>query len=675
MNRECSLIHRHLPRLAVAITLCAGLLVLPASQPVTAADLHAQRVAFQRAETALRLGQRAAFEREAATLYTYPLYPFLFFRKMERGWASEAEIAGFLASYPASRDRDRVHTAQALRLARQGRWMEFSRLVDTEPKDERLRCRFHQFQWLRGEMAAAFAGARRLWHSGRTRAADCDALFEAWRASTRFTADDLWTRLGLALDAGNHGLVQYLIRLAPDRKAALAWREVHRQPERVTRCEPWTRDSALRGRILAHGIRRLARTDPDLAAAVWQGRRSQMPIAAADRVETALQLATAFAVRHRDEARRWIAEVPPERHTPESRALAVRIALRAGDPRGVLDAVASMPARERALPRWRYWRARAMETLGQDRAALDEFNQLARSLDFYGLLAAVRVGDGVAAAASTPRDEAARGRQLARLAQAQAVREFLYLGRRAEARAEWHALVERVPELERPALAWLALQWEQPALAIHALRKADAAIGTALQFPLAWASAIYRQAAAQNVQPAWLFGLVRRESAFDVMARSPAGALGLSQLMPDTGRYVAGRLGEDLKALELLYDPERNLRYGTYYLRLLLDRFDGSLALAAAGYNAGPGRAERWRPENTAMALDIWAETIPYKETREYVAWVLTYAMIYSRRLQEDPARLLAQLKAEIAPGKTQAVAGTVRWPGCNGGTDAARLR
>ena len=144
----------------------------------------------------------------------------------------------------------------------------------------------------------------------------------------------------------------------------------------------------------------------------------------------------------------------------------------------------------------------------------------------------------------------------------------------------------------------------------------------------------------QQLEPAIVFGLVRRESAFDKDAQSPVGASGLMQIMPQTGRQIAAKLNEKWHSKQILFNPSVNLKYGTYYYKQLLDRFEGNFVLAAAGYNAGPTRVDRWLPEDQEMPADIWIETISYKETREYVSAILAYAMIYQQRIGDDAFRI-----------------------------------
>ena len=183
--------------------------------------------------------------------------------------------------------------------------------------------------------------------------------------------------------------------------------------------------------------------------------------------------------------------------------------------------------------------------------------------------------------------------------------------------------------------AKLAQQWQWDEIAIFTIAKVKYWDDVAMRFPLSYADKVHENALQQKLDPAILFGLIRRESAFNKNAHSPAGARGLMQIMPKTGRKIARHFNERWHGSNSLYNPVTNLKYGAYYYQKLLKQFDGHYAIALAAYNAGPNRVKQWLPEETTPA-DIWIETIPYRETREYVTSVLAYTLIYQQRTAQE---------------------------------------
>lgn len=172
-----------------------------------------------------------------------------------------------------------------------------------------------------------------------------------------------------------------------------------------------------------------------------------------------------------------------------------------------------------------------------------------------------------------------------------------------------------------------------------------------LRFPTHYQEQVESNATLQNVDPALLFGLMRQESMMDKMAASSVGAKGLMQLMPGTGQQIAKALNEPWHSDSDLFNPELNIKYGSYYFKQLLEQFNGHAALATAAYNAGPARVKKWLPQGKALPADLWVEYIPYKETRKYVSSVLSYAIIYQHLLQRDALKL-KNLLPDVSPVK-----------------------
>jgi soluble lytic murein transglycosylase len=152
-----------------------------------------------------------------------------------------------------------------------------------------------------------------------------------------------------------------------------------------------------------------------------------------------------------------------------------------------------------------------------------------------------------------------------------------------------------------------------------------------------------------DLDEAWVYGVIRQESRFVADARSHAGARGLMQLMPATARWVARKLGLKNWRWSRVTDIDMNVDLGTYYLRYVLDELDGSTVLASAAYNAGPNRARQWRPDD-AVEGAIFAESIPFTETRNYVTKVMSSAAYYAWAFTERPQSLKDRL-GTITPG------------------------
>jgi soluble lytic murein transglycosylase len=229
------------------------------------------------------------------------------------------------------------------------------------------------------------------------------------------------------------------------------------------------------------------------------------------------------------------------------------------------------------------------------------------------------------------------------------MQELTILNREAEAKRQWWFTIKKLPKEQLLIAAKLAQQWQWYQVAIITLVKADYWDDLALRFPLNYLSQVQNNAYLQNLDPAIIFGLIRQESMLDKNARSAVGARGLMQIMPETGQQIARTLNEPWQEESSLFNPDVNIRFGAFYYKQLLSRFDGHFALATAAYNAGPNRVVNWLPNDRSVPADVWIETIPFKETRKYVTSVLSYAIIYQQRIQRNALKI-TRLLLDVRP-------------------------
>jgi soluble lytic murein transglycosylase len=230
--------------------------------------------------------------------------------------------------------------------------------------------------------------------------------------------------------------------------------------------------------------------------------------------------------------------------------------------------------------------------------------------------------------------------------------ELYTLGNIVEARRQWQWTTRRMNNRELQVAAVLAGQWGWHDRAILTVSKSEHQDDLELRFPLLYRDLIETYAARQGLDAGWVYGVVRQESAFVVDARSEAGALGLMQLMPATGRLTGRRLNIAAESTHSILDIQNNLRLGAGYLKEMLDRYRGNQVLATASYNAGPNRITEWLENGEALDAEIWVETIPYNETRDYVKNVLAYTTVYENRLGVRTTRLKSRMPAVALPSK-----------------------
>jgi soluble lytic murein transglycosylase len=294
--------------------------------------------------------------------------------------------------------------------------------------------------------------------------------------------------------------------------------------------------------------------------------------------------------------------------------------------------------------RWSYWTGRALESLGWHDDADTLYAELARERSYYGFLAADRIDADYQLNHRTLEYNDHELRLLAAQSGAMRARELFSLGRTVDARREWRMFTRGMSGDALARAAKLAYNWGWHGRAIMTVARTSHLDDLEMRFPLAYHDRVLEQARDKRLNPAWVYAIVRQESAFIADARSPAGAIGLMQIMPGTGRIIGRSLDKPLKNRRQLYDADVSLEFGSTYLRSLLDQLDEHPVLAAAAYNAGPHRVERWRPAEQTISADLWIENVPYRETREYLRRVVAYTTIYEQRLGRESARLSARL-------------------------------
>ena len=601
----------------------------------------ARRSAFVEAERSPP-ESRDAWERLRGDLGGYPLFPYVERARLRADWPHVAapEVEAFLKRYDGEPVTFRLQARWLRQLAARGEWRRF---VEWYPGGDSVDLKCHHARALLelGDESGALSMAEGLWMSGRSRPKACDPVFAVWLESDRFSPSLAWERIGLAMARGNPRLTRYLERfLDPaDRRLAARWRAVHESPRRVGTVELDGDPSKVEA-ILVHGLERLARRDPAAAVEALAAVETRIELGAAARAKVARRIGLSFASRHERQAIDWLWRVDAAHADLHMLRWRVASAVLHSRWSKVVEGIASMPEEERGRERWWYWRARALEASGRVEEARASFESLARERDYYGFLAADRLDVGYRFN-HRPLEVAAEtvGRVAAMPATRRAL-ELLALGRRLDARREWHALTGGLGEEELVAAAWIAQCRDWHGRAILTIVRTPERDDLELRFPVVYRGIVESASSRRDLSPAAVFALIRQESAFMPDAHSPAGALGLMQLMPRTGRMTMQAIGRKWRGRNRLLAPDLNVELGTHYLRSLLSKMEGHFVLATASYNAGPHRVGGWLPEEGEVEAAAWIDNIPFTETRRYVRRLLAYRAIYEYRLGRPPTRL-----------------------------------
>ncbi len=406
-----------------------------------------------------------------------------------------------------------------------------------------------------------------------------------------------------------------------------------------------------RSRLVASAaLAKLAKSSPDRAETLLRGIADAMDLDDAQRGVVLYQVALWTVASYLPDSARRLAAVPASAYDEKLHEWRVREALSRSDWPAALAAIRKMDAVQRNDSRWQYFAARTSELTGDASGAQALYRQASQAADFHGFLAADRLQQPYALCPWTPRvtamDKAvvARDHSLARALQ------LFALDRKSWAVREWNDALSRFNDAQRRIAVEVAQDsgWFDRGVFglvnVGGQRHPDEIRLYQLRFPLHHDATIRREAARNNLDPAWVAAEIRAESVFDPNARSSADARGLMQVLPGTGAAVAAKIGMPWKGGESLYDADTNIVLGTAYLRQLMDKYGGKPYQVIAGYNAGPAPLNRWTSQRPSMDPDFWIETISYKETRDYVARVLAFSTVYDWRLKGDAMRLTDRL-------------------------------
>lgn len=567
--------------------------------------------------------------------------------------AKPAEIEGFLNRYAGTYQEDRLRNDWLLQLGKQRNWARFTaelpryRMGD----DAEVRCHaLHASYATQSEDVAA--EVQELWLAQRDPDEGCASAAARLIKDDKLDAMVAWRRARLGFEFDKPRIASQAIELLnPDWANGL--NAIYTNPkryldEKLTALRPRTRE------LVTLALIRLASSDPEAAAEEINKLRWRAQLTQEERSWVWGVIGKRAARALSDRALGHYANGQVLHMHSDHLVWKIRAALRANDWQQVHDSIASLSEAQLRDSAWIYWRARALLALQAPNAELRARTLLASIASprgFYEQLAMEELGQRISAPAA-PAPLSDDERQAAR--ENEGLKRALHaigIGLRAEGVREWNYstnLHQRGGMGDRELLAAAALACEKQVWdrCINASERTRAVMDYAQRYPTPFKQEVQQRAELTGLEPAFVYGLIRQESRFILEARSGVGAAGLMQVMPATASWTARRIGMNNFKPKQITDRDTNIAIGTGYLKLVLESFDGSMPLAAAAYNAGPSRSKAWRGQSGDPVLEaaIWAENIPFGETRDYVKKVLSNTVNYAAVLTGEPQSLKARL-------------------------------
>lgn len=592
---------------------------------------------------AAKRGDRAQVRQLATGLQSYVLYPYLRYDDFlsRRNTVDPAEMASFLAAHQDWAFHKGLRRAWLKSLGETGRWDALLQYVDpVTDSDTEIQCYLAQARIERQQLDGLMAQAQALWAVGKSQSEVCAPVFTWLKKNHGITSELAWLRISRAMQSSNPRLTLYVSRyLSADDKV---WVERWQQQEsaaylRLDRSRSWP--NAVKGReIVSHGLRHLAAKDADRAWQLYPQLADHFSWDESSQAAILRDIAFWSAVAGGSDATIRMRAVPPAYRDDKLLEWWARSGLATTNWAEVVLAVDEMSPEQKASERWQYWDARARIQLGDEVYAQGLLEQLAGQANYHGFLAADLLGFPYAICPqSADLSDEAINAFAARPAMLRSL-ELQQVDMRSWSRSEWSLATKAMSAADLRSAAALATREGWYYEAIVALAGGGELQWYDWRFPMAYASLVEPQANKRKLDPAWVMGLMRSESAMAADAVSPADARGLMQVMPATARQIAKRNSYKYSGTDQLMQAETNILFGTTYLREMMDKFNDNPVLVTGAYNAGPGAVNRWLQTLPGQDATVWVEVLPYYETRDYIPRVLAFSTIYSYLLRRGEA-------------------------------------
>ena len=580
---------------------------------------------------------------DSSHLNGYILQPYLNYERIKRriDKTSDQSLIRFIKKNQPSWLSEDINIELLRRFSKQKKWKSVlahynERFANNKSKCHGLNAIIHTSSGQRKTQALNEGMA--LWLSGSRRPKDCNALFSLLKSNKRITDKLAWERITLAMNKGRTSLSSDLSKHLNERSLVALWIKLRKKPTKTLKHKRLKKKDARSRQLIAYGIKRLARKNPDKARKIWNQFQKSHPFTVQEKAKVESYIAVKQAINHSPYALQKLAAIPNKLRSDDGNVWMARMALRQSDWQKLGVAIASMKPETQKEDIWQYWRAQSDKRTGKKTAV--NLLKLANNASFYGFLAADQLKQPYSRLLQKETNWAQFTPKIRNMKSIQRATELFALDMPKLAKKEWFWTLKHLNKQDKLAAAAYALEIREPFLAIITVSQTKDWNQTGLRFPLEYQNVVKKEANQQKVHPAWAYGIMRRESAFDSQIVSSAKAIGLMQVLPDTAKRVARKLGITNHKTSDLLIPEKNARIGIAYLSQMLKRFKGNYVKATASYNAGPHRIPRWLPDYEISAPQ-WIESIPFNETRKYVRSVMAYTTIYDHKLNYKNRRNL----------------------------------
>lgn len=537
-----------------------------------------------------------------------------------------AFIALIQGKGPLSR---RLRERWLYKLYQQHQWDVYQRYYQTS-QDDNLRCFYAMTFEKMGQHSKAMQLAAPIWLTPHSLPPGCNQLTSLLIHDASFSTDLINKRLALALDNRNIGLAYYMLTLYKPAKLAEKKRllDVHQRPERVANLGR----GSVNGQIALYGLKRLASRNMTQATRLFRQNRIRSIMSLPEQQSFIAYVSLYKAMRNESDTVFWFGQLQTRFYTDPVLEWQIRYALKRQSWGRVAHLIPHLKDKDNAC--WQYWLARAYEAQDQKDKARALYTKLANQRQYYGFLASYRLHRMPAFHPEAPIYQASLIKTYAPILNQ--VRSLYFAHRKSDASKMLTDFISEMPRSQKATiLQWASkdLQWHDKALALSNTDELSNQLH--LRFPVLYERAINSLSKQYHVPKPFIYAIIRQESLFREDVVSSVGARGLMQIMPATAKHISRTSRIPYRHQDELFHWHKNIPLGVAYLSQLSRRFTAHPVLVAAAYNAGPRQANNWVHNHPKNSMDIWVETLPWPETRNYIKNVIAFYAVYQYRLKE----------------------------------------
>ncbi len=541
-------------------------------------------------------------------------------------------ISDFIAQHPDYAFTEKLRIEYLKKLGKQRDWQKFTEAYTNDQSENTSVACYAAEAYAAQPNTGSLMYAKPLWLTDKEQPNDCNRLFDHLQKIGIIDEEAIWQRFRMTLAHNRVNVAKAIIKRSKQYRSNFdkLLSSTSQSPERMLKKKQVSLKSQFGRELTLYSLIQVAKKD------TWQAltafKNIQNSFDADEHSHFYGMLGLYAAKRHEPEAQLWFQKADFDALNEEQMTWFARAALRQQDWLGLLNVIEKMPSELANQAKWRYWRARSLI----ERKRQDEANailvELATERHYYGWLAQDEIKGFRPPKLLYYKPKLKEISHVGTIPGIQRAEALLAMDLRWEGKHEWVLAVNGMSDKELLAAAEYANQHHWYDLAINTADNTKEYHDFSLRYLMPYQSLMRQAAYKQNIDLTWAHGIVRQESRFMHYAKSHAGAAGLMQLMPTTARWAAKRAGVKNYKRNMIDDLDTNVTIGTYYLRYTLDLMKGNKVMATAGYNAGPSRARKWQAQEPLEGA-IYAETIPFNETRNYVQRVMANSHLYGQQL------------------------------------------